>query len=175
MQSRWTIPWPMYAKTLFFRNKIIGIPTILGLRNPVIQKTFQRIYFFLYLSRRSTIEVHTNFSEGPHLKCSIPHPKTDSTAKHQITSRWIVPWPEYSKTSFFETRLLAFRRFWVKKPRHSENSITEMCYLYLSLNASIVERVISAKIVSEWRDSFIQKIVGMPNLVSKNRRTRHFR
>ena len=31
--------------------------------------------------------------------------------------------------SFFETRL-AFRRFWVKEPRHSENKIAEMCHLY---------------------------------------------
>ena len=33
------------------------------------------------------------------------------------------------KNVIFETRL-AFRRFWVKEPRHSENTLAEMCYLY---------------------------------------------
>ena len=43
----------------------------------------------------------------------------------------------YKTPFFFETRL-ASRRFWVnKEPRHSENILAEMYYLYLS----IVERV----------------------------------
>ena len=40
-----------------------------------------------------------------------------------------MPRPKYTKTPFFET-LLVFRRFWVKEPRHSENSLAGMCYLY---------------------------------------------
>ena len=36
-------------------------------------------------SRRSTIEVHPNFSEAPHLRSSLPHPKTDLT-KNRIAS-----------------------------------------------------------------------------------------
>ena len=34
----------------------------------------------------STIEVHPNFSEAPHLRSSIPHPKTD-LSKNQIAAR----------------------------------------------------------------------------------------
>ena len=42
----------------------------------------------------------------------------------------MIPRPKYTNTSFFETRL-AFRRFWVKETRHSENVFAEMCcYLY---------------------------------------------
>ena len=65
--------------------------------------------------RRSTIRVHLKLSEAPHLSRPIPHPKTDYS-KNQIASRWKIPWPSYTKTSFFETRL-AFWRFRVKKPR----------------------------------------------------------
>ena len=36
--------------------------------------------------RRSTIEAHSEFSEVPHLRSSIPHPKTDFS-KNQIASR----------------------------------------------------------------------------------------
>ena len=36
----------------------------------------------------------------------------------------------YTKVSFFEKKILAFGRFWVKEPRRSENKIAEMCYLY---------------------------------------------
>ena len=36
--------------------------------------------------KRSTIEVHPNFSEAPHLRGSIPRPKPDSS-KNQIASR----------------------------------------------------------------------------------------
>ena len=35
----------------------------------------------------------------------------------------------YNNVFFFET-ILAFRRLWVKEPRHSENMLAEMCYLY---------------------------------------------
>ena len=38
--------------------------------------------------------------------------------------------PKHTVSScFFDTRL-TFRRFWVEKPRHSENSLAKMCYLY---------------------------------------------
>ena len=46
--------------------------------------------------RRSTIEVHSTFSEAPHLRNSIPHPKTDFSKK-QIASWWIIPWPQVYK------------------------------------------------------------------------------
>ena len=49
--------------------------------------------------RRSTIEVHPTFSEAPHLRSSIPHPKTDFSKK-QIASRRITPWPESTKRFF---------------------------------------------------------------------------
>ena len=42
------------------------------------------------------MEVHPNFSEAPHLRSSIPHPKTESS-KNQIESRRIIPWPKYAK------------------------------------------------------------------------------
>ena len=41
----------------------------------------------------------------------------------------MIPWPKYTRKSFFG-RGLAFRRFWVQEPRHSENRLAEMCYLY---------------------------------------------
>ena len=56
------------------------------------------------------------------------------SSKKQISCRSIFPWPKYTKTSFFETRL-AFRRFWVKEPRHSEKKVAEMYHLYRSLPA----------------------------------------
>ena len=73
------------------------------------------------------IELHRNFSEAPRLRSSIPHPKT-GFSKYQIASRRIISWPKLYTKSFFETAL-AFRRFWVKKPRLSEKKV-EMCYLY---------------------------------------------
>ena len=63
--------------------------------------------------RRSTIEVHTNFSEAPHLRSSIPLPKTDFS-KTQHASRRIIPWPESTKRVFFEVKI------GVKEPRFSE-------------------------------------------------------
>ena len=35
----------------------------------------------------------------------------------------------YKQASFPETRL-TFGRIWVQGPRHSENDLAEMCYLY---------------------------------------------
>ena len=58
----------------------------------------------------------------------MPHPKTDFN-KDQIASRWIIPWPKYTKTYFFEA-WLAFRRFRVKEPSHSENVLAKMWYVY---------------------------------------------
>ena len=49
------------------------------------------------------IEVPPKFSEAPHLRSSIPHPKTDFS-KNQIASQQIiVPWPESTKR-FFRNR-----------------------------------------------------------------------
>ena len=56
----------------------------------------------LYRSR-STIEVHLNVSDVPHLRSSIPHPKTDFSKKRHA-SRRIIPWPK-SRKSFFEIKI----------------------------------------------------------------------
>ena len=74
------------------------------------------------------IEAHPNFSEGPHLRSSYLTRKLIS-AKIKLRPDEIITWPEYTKTSFFETRL-AFRRFCVEEPSHSGNTSAEMCYLY---------------------------------------------
>ena len=66
--------------------------------------------------KSSTIVVLPIFSEAPYSRSSVAHPTTDFS-KNQIASRWRIPWPKYTTTSFFETRL-ASRRFRV------------MCYLY---------------------------------------------
>ena len=70
------------------------------------------------LPRRSTIEVRPTFSEAPHVRSSIPHPKTD-ISRSQNKSRRITPWPE-STTRFSSKSRLTFRRFRVKEPRLSE-------------------------------------------------------
>ena len=70
--------------------------------------------------RHSTIEVHPEVSEAPHLKSSLPHPKTDFSLVSDCIPT-ILPWPKDTKTSFFETRL-AFRLLWVKEPRRSETN-----------------------------------------------------
>ena len=80
------------------------------------------------LPRRSTLEVHPISSEAPHVWSSIPHPEADI-----CTTSSCIPMhkamTQVRKTPFFETRL-AFQPFWVKEPRHSENILAEMCYLY---------------------------------------------
>ena len=78
--------------------------------------------------RRSTIDIHPNFSEAPDLRSSIPHPKTNFSTI-QIASRRILPWPENTIASLFETRF-TFRRVWVKEPRPWENISAEMGHLY---------------------------------------------
>ena len=73
--------------------------------------------------RRSTIEVHPNFSEAPHVKGFIPHLKTGSS-NNKVTPRQIIPWPKYPKAPFFKTVLALFVRFWVKGLHHSENDFS---------------------------------------------------
>ena len=90
------------------------------------------------LLRFSTVDVRTDFSEGSHFTSPIPHPKTD-LSKNQIAFRYIISYPKYTKTYFFETRL-AFWRFWVKGPRHSENVLAEICYLYRRMCISCVNK-----------------------------------
>ena len=75
----------------------------------------------ILLQRRSTIEVHPNFSEAPHFRSSIPHPKTDFS-KNQIASWRIVPWPESTKRVFSKSRS-AFQRFGLKEPCLSETKM----------------------------------------------------
>ena len=96
------------------------------------QATRADIYCYVYTRgwppRRSTIEVHPEFSEAPHFRSSIPHPKTDCS-KNQNASRRKLPWPKSTK-SFFSKSRLAFRRFGVKQKTSFRNKIAEMCYLY---------------------------------------------
>ena len=64
--------------------------------------TYLPVLFFRIkslLGRSTIIEVHPNFSEAPHLRSSIPPPKTDSS-KNQIASRRIIPWPESTNVFF---------------------------------------------------------------------------
>ena len=77
--------------------------------------------------RYSTVEVSYHSSEAPNLRNSIDYPKTD-IRKKKVASRWIIPWPKYTITSFCETRL-AFRRFWVKESQFSEIVRADSCYI----------------------------------------------
>ena len=60
--------------------------------------------------RRSTIEVHPDFSEAPHLRSSIPlHLNTDFS-KNQIAMR-IIRWSESTKRFFIEMKIV-IRTIW---------------------------------------------------------------
>ena len=55
---------------------------------------------------RSTMEVYPNFSEAPPLRSSLPHPKTDLSAKNQIASRRIIPYsPSIQKGLFLRPKI----------------------------------------------------------------------
>ena len=69
--------------------------------------------------RRSTIEVHPNFSEAPHVRSSIPLPKPEFS-RNQNASRRIFPYGPSLQNVFFSKSRLTFRRFAVKEPRISE-------------------------------------------------------
>ena len=90
--------------------------------------------------RRSTTEVHPKFSEAPHLRSSIPHPKTDFS-KNQIASRRIIPWPKPTKRFLSKSRL-TFRRFGVKEPR-----LTETKRLKCATSTTVEQVVIRADAV----------------------------
>ena len=64
------------------------------------------------------IEVDPEFSEAPHLRSSIPHPKTDFSKKSNCIAA-NSPKARVYKTFFSKSRL-AFRRLQVKEPRLSE-------------------------------------------------------
>ena len=53
--------------------------------------------------------------EALHLRSSIRHLKANF-GKNQIASRFIIPWPRYAKTSFFETGLWHSDNFGLKNP-----------------------------------------------------------
>ena len=74
------------------------------------------------------VEVHTIVSEAPHLRSSIPHPKTDFS-KNQIASRRIIPWPKSTKPFFPKSRFF-IPTIWGQGPTFFRNKIAEMCYLY---------------------------------------------
>ena len=77
--------------------------------------------------RRSTIEVHLNFSKAPHLRSSVPLLKTDFS-KNQVASRRVIPWPEPTKR-FVSNSRLTFRLFWGHGTPSFRNKIAKMCYL----------------------------------------------
>ena len=72
--------------------------------------------------RRYAIEVHLNFSEAPHLRSSIRHPKS-FFSKNRKSSWRITPWPKSTKR-FFRNQDLG------KETPSFRNKIAEMCYLY---------------------------------------------
>ena len=78
--------------------------------------------------RHSTIEVPPDFSEAPHSRSPIPHPKTD-LSKNQIASRRIIPWPESYKTFFFGIKI-EIPTIWGRGTPSFGYKIAEMCYLY---------------------------------------------
>ena len=78
--------------------------------------------------RCSTIQVHPNVSEAPHFRSSRPHPKTHFS-KNKKGMPINIPIAQVHEIAIFEPRL-AFRRFWVKEPRHSKNKRAEKCYPY---------------------------------------------
>ena len=80
------------------------------------------------------IEVHPKFSEAPHLRSSIPHPKTDFS-KNQIASRRIIPWPESTKRFFSKSKFFMPKSWGQGTPGVSETKLRKC-------DTSIVERVI---------------------------------
>ena len=78
--------------------------------------------------RRSTIEVHPSFSEAPHLRSSVPRPKTGSS-KNQNASRRIIPWPKSTKRFFFRNQDRHTDDLGSRSPVF-QKQIAEMCYLY---------------------------------------------
>ena len=58
----------------------------------------------LFIGRRFTIEVLPNFTLTPHFKSFPPHPKTGFSKAH-IASRWIIPWPKYTKKIIFRNKI----------------------------------------------------------------------
>ena len=88
--------------------------------------------------RRSTVEVHPNFSEAQYLRSSIPHPKTDLNKK----PNWIPtnhPMAQVTNMPFFETNfgiltILGFRIPVIQKT------------FYRKFASSIVERVIARRL-----------------------------
>ena len=113
-----------------------------------------------HILRSSTMDVHPNFSEAPHLTLlglqsrygdkllwiwvvcpqngtavlkglrSSTPPPKTGFIKNGIASRWIIQW-----TKCFSKQDCYSNDFGVKDPRHSKNFLAEMCHLY------IVERV----------------------------------
>ena len=81
------------------------------------------------LLRRSTIEVHPNFSEAPHSRSSIPHAKTNLN-ENQNASRRIIPWPKSSKRFFFSEIKIDIPTICSQGTPSFGNKIAEMCYLY---------------------------------------------
>ena len=79
--------------------------------------------------RRSKIEVHPNFSESPHLRSSIPHPKTDFS-KNYNGSRRIIPWRSKSTERFLVEIKIDIPTIRGQETPPFRKQIAEMCYLY---------------------------------------------
>ena len=62
--------------------------------------SFSLLPLLLLNLRRSTIEVHPKFSEAPHLRSSVPHPKTDVSTNQNASPR-IISSPKSKKKRRF--------------------------------------------------------------------------
>ena len=69
-----------------------------------------------------------NVSEAPHLRSSVPI--GSDLSKTQTASRWIIPWPKYTVTSFFETRFRHSDDCGLRNPILQKKKKAELCYLY---------------------------------------------
>ena len=117
------------SKVALLKFLVLGRPALSGLRvsrgrtyrvRQAQRKanTLQLQHAFLFhplpFMRRSTIELHPIFSEAPHVRSSMPHPKTDLKQKsYRIAAN--NPMARVYKTFFIEIKI------GVKEPSFSEN------------------------------------------------------
>ena len=74
-----------------------------------------------FVLMHATIEVHLNVSEAPHLRSSIPHPKTDFQQKSKYVA---------ANNPMAQVYKVFFWRFWGQEIPSFRNKIAETCYLY---------------------------------------------
>ena len=78
--------------------------------------------------RRSTIEVHPKVSEAPHLRSSIPHPKTDFRKKSKCLAAKN-PMAQVYKKRKIEIKV-DIPTIWDQGPPSFRKKTGKMCYLY---------------------------------------------